>query len=141
MDDLAKLYSYRNNKYAVMCVKHDYRPNKKTKMNGKTQNLYPRKNWSSMVLWNNEHPSNKNLTIEDVNKKDGKYLHRFGWLADKEIGEIDYAWNWLVGWYKKISKVKPKGIHFTEGGPWHKGFENCEFSDVYNNYKKELLKT
>jgi hypothetical protein len=137
IDDIAKLYALKNNKYAVMCVKHDYLPNNKMKMHGTAQNLYPRKNWSSMVLWNNEHESNKKLTINDVNTKDGKYLHRFGWLVDYEIGDIDYSWNWLVGWYKQTDDLKPKAIHFTEGGPWHKGYENCEFSDIFNVYKRE----
>ena len=138
LGDIAELIKNKDDKYAVMCVKHDYNPSNKTKMDGKIQNHYPRKNWSSMVLWNNEHASNKKLTIKDVNTKDGKYLHRFGWLKDDEIGEVDYTWNWLVGWYKLEVKNYPKAIHFTEGGPWHKGFENCEFSDIYKQFKKEL---
>jgi hypothetical protein len=100
-----------------MCVQHDYNLSSKIKIDGKSQNLYPRKNWSSMVLWNNEHSSNKKLTIDDINSKDGKYLHRFGCLKDDEIGKIDYVWNWLVGWYKVTSNIFPKAIHFTESGP------------------------
>lgn len=138
LGDISELLKYKDDRYAVMCVQHDYNPSSKTKMDGQAQNFYPRKNWSSMVLWNNEHPSNKKLTIDDINSKDGKYLHRFGWLKDDEIGKIDYVWNWLVGWYKVKSNIFPKAIHFTEGGPWHKNYENCEFSDIYLQYKNEL---
>jgi hypothetical protein len=80
------------NKYAVMCVQHDYKPKEGIKMDGKAQTIYPRKNWSSLVLWNCSHPSNKQISKELINHPDttGKYLHRFSWLKDEEIGSMPH---------------------------------------------------
>ena len=123
-----------------MCVKHNYKPSSKIKMDGRKQLIYPRKNWSSMVLWNCSHPENKKLNIKTVNNETGKYLHRFGWLKNNLIGEIDYSWNWLVGWYKKNKKNIPNAIHYTEGGPWFKNYKNCDFSSEWQKYKSEMIK-
>ena len=115
-----ELFSLVDDKYAVMCVQHDYAPKGNTKMDGRIQSIYPRKNWSSLVLWNCDHPSNKKVTLDLVNDPNttGKYLHRFSWLEDNEIGAVGHEWNWLVGWYKEPQDGAPKAIHYTEGGPW-----------------------
>jgi lipopolysaccharide biosynthesis glycosyltransferase len=140
IEDISELIKLKNDKYAVMCVQHDYKPSNNFKMDGKKQLIYPRKNWSSMVLWNCSHPANKKITLEDINKRDGKFLHRFGWLKDYEIGSIPFNWNWLVGWYKEDLLNKPKALHFTEGGPWHKNSTCTEYFSLWNEYKKELYK-
>ena len=93
-----------------------------------------------MVLWNCGHPENKKINIETVNKQTGKYLHRFGWLSNDLIGSIDYKWNWLVGWYKKNKIIRPNAIHFTEGGPWFKNYEQCDFANVWRKYKSQMIK-
>ena len=121
---------------AVVCVQHDYTPEEGTKMDGQAQLLYPRKNWSSMVLWNCGHPKNKYLTPETVNTQTGKHLHRFSWLDDDDIGELPYEYNWLVGWYQETETRKPKILHYTEGGPWFENYRECEYSD---DWKKELI--
>ena len=71
--DIKELFKKADDRYAVMVVKHDYQPSANTKMDGCVQHPYPRKNWSSMVLWNCAHPSNKQITAELVNKETGKY--------------------------------------------------------------------
>ena len=121
---------------AVVCVQHDYTPKETTKMDGQTQTVYPRKNWSSMVIWNCEHPKNKILTPELLNKEEAKFLHRFSWLDDNEIGELPIEYNWLVGWYKEPNDGAPKILHYTEGGPWFDGYRDCEYGD---DWKKELI--
>jgi len=133
--DVAKLFELANDKYALMCAQHDYTPKPGIKMDGKTQHIYPRKNWSSMMLFNCEHPSNAQLTPELVSNEefDGKYFHRFSWLNDSEIGEISHVWNWLVGWYKFPDDGDPAALHYTEGGPWFSNYENCEYN--YEWYK------
>lgn len=136
LDDIQSLLSLADDRYAVMCVQHDYSPTSKIKMDGKIQHLYPRKNWSSLVLWNCSHPSNKMLTPSVINTQTGQYLHRFSWLADDEIGSIPLQWNWLVGWYQEPRDGSPKALHFTEGGPWFEGFEDCEYSNYYYKYVK-----
>ena len=134
LEDITQLFELIDDKYAVMCCKHDYTPTNTTKMDGQIQQLYPRKNWSSLMLWNCNHPKNKNLTPEVVSTQSGQYLHRFTWLDDSEIGSLPIEWNWLIGWYKEPQDGSPKALHFTEGGPWFKDYENCEYSNVYYKY-------
>ena len=128
--DVSKLFEKIRDKYAVMCVHHDYTPAEGEKMDGKQQVQYPRKNWSSMVLWNCGHPDNKKITKEVVNNPatTGKYLHRFSWLDDAQIGEISHEWNWLVGWYKEPEQGHPAALHYTEGGPWFKEYQYCDYA-------------
>lgn len=136
LEDVKHLFDQRNDKYAVMCAHHDYTPQEGTKMDGQQQTVYPRKNWSSMMLINCAHPSNATLTKDFVNNPtiDGKYLHRFSWLKDSDIGELSHEWNWLVGWYKEPKDGKPKFLHYTEGGPWFDNYKNCEYStEWYRN--------
>ena len=111
-------------------------------MDGQKQTIYPRKNWSSVVLWNCGHPSNEKITVDLVNNPnyDGKYFHRFSWLKDEEIGKLSHEWNWLVGWYKAPEDGEPKALHYTEGGPWFKNYRHCEYGDVWKNYLAEMMK-
>jgi lipopolysaccharide biosynthesis glycosyltransferase len=141
LDDVAMLFARRQDKYAVMCAKHDYTPKEGTKMDGQQQHVYPRKNWSSMMLINCGHPSNKQLTKEKVNDPnvDGKYLHRFSWLADSEIGDLSHEWNWLVGWYKEPKDGKPRFLHYTEGGPWFDQYWNCPYANEYYRVERQFL--
>jgi len=132
-----ELEQYCDDSKAVMCVQHDYTPKEgSTKMDGQVQTVYPRKNWSSMVLWNCAHPANKILTPEVLNRETGAFMHRFQWLADSEIGSLPHHYNWLVGWYKEPEDGVPKILHYTEGGPWFDGYRDCEYADVW---KKELI--
>lgn len=115
-------------RYAVMVVKHQHEPDHMVKMDGQFQTKYARKNWSSVMLFNCEHPANKRLTLEMVNSVRGRDLHRFCWLEDHEIGELDVKWNYLVG----ISECPdPVLVHFTNGLPTLRGYENCEYADEW----------
>ena len=135
LEDINKLFSLADDKYAIMCVHHDYKPKNTKKKLLSSQQIYPRKNWSSLVLWNCSHPSNKKVTPDLVNTETGKYMHRFGWLKDEEIGKISHEWNWLIGWYKEPEDGKPKALHFTEGGPWlGKDFQDKEYAKKWNEY-------
>jgi len=124
--DIQELFETIDKSKAVSVVKHNFIPKNTTKMDGKTQHIYPRKNWSSLMVFNNNHPSNKKLNIELINNESPQYLHRLSWLEDKEIGDINHTWNYLVGWYNDLEK--PKAIHYTDGGPWFNDYYNCDFS-------------
>lgn len=134
LDDLFKL---ANPKYAVMVVKHDFRPTQATKMDGQVQSQYNRKNWSSVMLFNVDHPSNANLTDELINGAPGRDLHAFCWLQDDEIGELDVKWNYLVGHHTPEIEPDPAIVHFTDGIPTMPGYENCEFAD---EWRSELVR-
>jgi len=138
--DIKELFDQADDKYAVMCVQHDYKVKEEYKMDGQKQTIYPRKNWSSVMLFNCGHKSNRKLTQELVNNPDinGAYLHRFSWLKDKEIGELDHTWNYLVGVYNDIDK--PNLIHYTEGGPWFENYRNCEFNQLWKQELYDMFK-
>ncbi len=95
LGDIAGLAAYAHGDKAVYCVQHDYTPKETTKMDGAVQTAYPRKNWSSLMLFNCEHPSVRTLTPEVVNSQSGAYLHRMQWAADNEdrqfAGDLELA--------------------------------------------------
>lgn len=113
---------------AVYVVKH-WNHGGGTKMDGKEQTVYRRKNWSSVMLFDCDHPANRRLTIEDVNRRPGRDLHAFYWLNDDEIGELDPAWNWLVNVEKQPAHT---GIaHFTLGGPWFSDWKPAPNDEIW----------
>ena len=114
------LAQYINPDLAVSVVQHpSYNPNTEVKMDGVAQHRSYRKNWASLMIFNNEHPSNKILTPKYLNNhKPGLDFHHFSWLKDKEIGSIPLEWNCLDGYYHLEN---PKAIHYTDGGPWFEG--------------------
>lgn len=132
--DIAELMKQADDRYAVMVVKHNHTPENKIKMDGQEQTQYPRKNWSSCILWNCAHPSNQQVTPDLVNSTTGSFLHRFQWLNDNEIGSLDTKWNFLVGWNNEKTSGKPYVYHWTEGGPWFSNYMNCEYADVWFRY-------
>ena len=103
---------------AVYVVQHEYNPSHEIKMDGKKQTRYPRKNWSSFMLFNNVHPDVKALTPKMVNSATPAFLHRFEWVQDQShIGSLDLDWNFLDGEYP-MPAATPRVIHYTNGGPW-----------------------
>lgn len=123
---------------AISVVKHDYAPHPGIKMDGKKQYLYPRKNWSSFIVFNLAHPSVKQLTPDEVNNQDPAYLHRFKWASDCEIGALSSSWNHLVGWYPADSSTRPNAIHYTEGGPWFANYQNCDFASLWRAERLQM---
>lgn len=136
--DIYKLFSLVDDSKAVMCVKHFHSPDSKVKMDDREQTRYFRKNWSSFILINCSHPANKRLTIDDVNTKDGSWLHRFAWLEDDEIGSLPFSYNYIPG----VSPLceKPDHIHWTDGGPWFAEYVDCPMADVWMTYFEDWCK-
>jgi hypothetical protein len=116
---------------AVYCVQHDYTPAHRIKMDGKQQAIYPRKNWSSFMLFNCDHPDVRSLTPGRVNSESPAYLHRFEWVRDdRDIGALELDWNFLVGEYAKPQKL-PRVLHYTVGGPWFEAWRDCDYADLW----------
>jgi hypothetical protein len=135
--DISQLWSYGNESLAASCVQHDYQPRQSIKMDGQKQVAYPRKNWSSLVLWNCSHPDNQQLTPDLIGTATPSHLHRFGWLRDEQLGSILKTWNWLIGNYDPLPNGQiPDGIDFTNGGPWHPGYEAVDYALLWNQYRK-----
>ena len=120
---------------AVSVVQHKYNTKHKTKYWNQPNDSYPRKNWSSVIVWNNSHPKNQILTPNFISTNKGKYLHRFSWLDDNDIGSIDTKWNWLVGEYKDNHRASI--LHYTLGAPCFNGFEKYGHSDIWFYYKNK----
>ena len=129
LDDVAELFSQADPQYAVMCVKHGAQIGSAHKMDGQAQTAYPRKNWSSVVLWNCDHPANRRLSLSDVQERRGFDLHQFYWLADSEIGALPAEWNWLVN--VEMKPTNPKIAHFTLGGPFTVGWQGADHDALW----------
>jgi lipopolysaccharide biosynthesis glycosyltransferase len=114
--DIAELWDItRSGPFDVHVVKHDYRTTKSEKYLGSKNEDYPRKNWSSVIVWNCAHFPNRVLTPEFVGQQPGSYLHRFSWLADDRIGELPLEWNWLPD--ELGENPNAKLLHYTLGTP------------------------
>jgi hypothetical protein len=114
--DPAELFALADRRYAVQVVKRQHVPAESEKMDGQRQTTYPRKNWSSVILWNLKHRAHRKLTAERVNQWPGRKLHAFGWLEDGQIGDLPLEWNHLVG-VDRDGQRDPALLHWTNGTP------------------------
>lgn len=130
------LYPMADPGKAVYVCQHDYVPRGLTKMDGHEQTKYPRKNWSSVMLFDNA--KCRTLTPEYVNTATGLALHRFQWITDDQIGALPRAWNYLVG-EDNQSLDPPKLIHYTNGGPWFNEYVSCEKAPAWWDEYQLLL--
>ncbi len=130
--DVSELFDYakRDPSKAVHVVQHDYEPRDNVKYLNTIQYRYPRKNWSSVVLWNCGHPSNRSVTPDFVNTTSPMELHRFQWLKDEEIGALDVRWNWLVGEYAD-PPADVHNVHWTVGGPYFHEYRKADFAEEW----------
>jgi len=114
----------RQSDKAVLVVKHDYVPKTERKFLDQVQTKYARKNWSSLMLFNNERC--RALSAQYVNAASGLELHRFGWVDESLIGELPREWNWLVTEYDYNPAAKI--VHYTLGGPWFDAYRDCDYA-------------
>ena len=136
-DDIYNLYNRATFKYSVMYCKHDYTPKQDVKFRGAKNQAFPKKNWSSVMLFNNSQC--KALTPDYVNTASGLELHQFKWLEREHmIGDIPLEWNWLVGEYEYNEDAK--NVHFTLGGPWYKEYKNGDYSQEWFDMYKDTTK-
>lgn len=139
--DIAELFQYADERYAVMVVQHDYETEHETKFFGQNNPHYPRKNWSSLMLMNCAQC--RALTPRFVNTASGLDLHRFQWLADEQIGQLPIQFNYLVGEYhhypEGLGHKPPAILHYTIGTPCIREYRNCEWSTLWHQYKAEML--
>ncbi len=128
--DITELWNLRDPNKAVQVVKHDYLTKMNEKYLGNKNENYPKKNWSSVIIWNCQHPKNKLLTPGFIGGSTGAFLHRFEWLADSEIGEIPIDWNWLATEYEINSNAKL--IHYTLGTPCFAEYRESDYAEVWH---------
>ncbi len=123
--DIVELLDYADPVKAVSVVQHDYEPRTDNKMLGQVQTRYAKKNWSSLMIFQNI--LCWKLTPHYVNSASGLDLHQFTW-AD-EVGSIPLEWNWLVGEYDYNPEAKI--AHFTLGGPWWEDYQCADYADEW----------
>lgn len=121
--DPTEMIKYLGDK-TIAVVKHKYYEAIGTKMDGVKNKSYPRKNWSSLIIYNCS--KLKHLTKEYLDNASPADLHQFAWVGDNEIAEIPRSYNHLVGHYKKHNRIK--ALHYTNGGPWFEEYKNAEQS-------------
>ncbi|WP_426955938.1 hypothetical protein [Muricoccus radiodurans] len=138
--DVAALTQTLDRSKAVYVVQHDYVPRYAEKMDGQTQTTYPRKNWSSFIVFNGAHPAVQSLTPQAINTMSPAELHRFTWAADADIGALDLGWNFLEGEYERPAKP-PQAIHYTNGGPWFDQWQNVDFGDLWRAERELYLRS
>jgi hypothetical protein len=122
---------------SVLVCQHDYVPKTERKFLGHVQTRYPRKNWSSLMVFNNERC--RKLTPEYVNSASGLELHRFAWLDDSLIGSLPLEWNWLVGEYPFNARARV--VHFTLGGPYFEDYRDCDYADEWRAEYQSMAST
>lgn len=127
--DIAELAALFDPDKAVQVVQHDYKTKASVKYLGNQNQDYPRKNWSSVILWNCAHPANRQLTPAFVQSQPGSYLHRFSWLDDGQIGALPPEWNWLATEYAPNPQARL--VHYTLGTPCFKDFEDAEMAELW----------
>ncbi len=136
LKDIVELWKLRDERYAVMVVKHDHVPKESVKFLGQPQSKYGKKNWSSVMLFNNA--CCRALTPEYVNRASGLELHQFKWLAsDDEIGALPDAWNHLVGY--NAPRRDAALVHFTLGGPYFPDYAGCEYAEAWRAERDAML--
>ena len=138
LDDIAKLWALRDDKFAVQVVKHDHAPPEQIKFLNQPQSKYAKKNWSSVMLFNNA--KCKALTLDYSNTASGLELHQFKWLGDDAlIGEIPHRWNHLVDYNPPAPIEDLSLIHYTEGGPYFEAYRNCGYADLWIRERDLML--
>lgn len=134
--DIAELFNLKDDSKAVLVCKHDYVPKEETKFLGQTQTKYEKKNWSSVMLFNND--KCRSLTKEYVNSATGLQLHQFKWLeSDDLIGSLPIEWNWLVGEYPQSDNIKI--LHYTLGGPYFSDYSKTDNANDWLAVKERML--
>jgi len=136
-DDIANLWQLRDDRYAVMVVKHHHVPRETVKFLGEPQSKYEKKNWSSVILFNNARC--RALTPEYANQASGLELHQFKWLGNDDlIGALPERWNHLVGY--NPPRQDAALVHYTIGGPYFAAYRECEYSKEWFAEREEMLR-
>ena len=132
--DIAELWNLRDESKAVLCVHHEYKTKMHEKYLGAKNQDYPRKNWSSVVLWNCGHAANRRLSSQFVQQATGAQLHRFTWLEDELIGTLPKVWNWLPDEFG--ANPKAKLLHWTLGAPCFHEFADAPMAEEWHRERK-----
>lgn len=136
-EDIANLWAFKDKNLAIKVVKHPEFQGAHT-FQGTTAQLFPKFNWSSVMLFNNA--KCLALTPDYLKTVDYRVLHEFHWLAsEQELGDLPSKWNHLVQYYPPNPHAAL--VHWTLGGPYLSGeYEKTEFAHEWFRMKAKVLK-
>lgn len=138
LDDIAKLWALRDDRYALQVVKHSHRTEESTKFLGEKQTAYEKKNWSSVMLFNCAQC--RTLTPDYVSQASGLELHQFKWLADDDrIGGLPQRWNHLVDYDPEVPVDTVSNLHYTLGGPYYSAYQDCGYAGLWLAEREHML--
>ncbi len=138
LDDIARLWALRDESFAVQVVKHHHEPVEKTKFLGEKQTAYAKKNWSSVILFNNARC--RALTPDYVSSASGLDLHQFKWLEnDGEIGDLPPRWNHLADVDAPVPVTEISSVHYTLGGPYFSSTRDCDYAEAWVEARESML--
>lgn len=136
LSDLTEIWEKQNSWHGVKVVKHHYQtkhPRKYVGTSLEADNLdYEQKNWSSLIWWRCDYLPHQQLTPHFIQAQTGQFLHRFQWMPQDRIGELEGDWNHLVG---EQEASKAKIAHYTLGIPGFTHYSSTEYAD---QWKKTL---
>lgn len=112
-DDIAKLFNFRDDKYAVMVSKNNLRFE-----------------WASAMLFNCE--KCKILTPEYIETASAP--HKISWANEDEIGAFPNEWNHLVGYDRPNPDAKL--VHYTQGVPAFEVTADSEHASAWTDAHK-----
>ena len=139
LDDITKLWGLRDDRFAVQVIKHTHTPRESVKFLDQPQSKYEKKNWSSVILFNNA--KCKALTPDYVNSATGLQLHQFKWLSgDELIGELPHRWNHLVDYDPEVPENQITLLHYTEGGPYFEKYRDCGYAAAWRREHDAMMR-
>ncbi len=136
-EDIQALWNLQDDRYAVNVVKHAPHQGEHHFL-GTTVKLFPKFNWSSVMLFNNK--KCKALTLDYLLTVKYQDLHQFEWLeSESDIGELPPTWNHLVGYDKPNSSAAL--VHWTLGCPYFEAQKQAEFADEWFAMRDKLTQS
>ncbi len=133
LTEIIRSITIGDHRHDALVCQHDYAPKKTTKFLDNRQTIYPKKNWTSFMLFNNRRC--EALTPDYVNSRPASELHQMMWA--RSIGQLPLEWNWLVGEYEFSHEVKV--AHFTNGLPCFKEYKACDYAQEWFNERERTL--
>jgi lipopolysaccharide biosynthesis glycosyltransferase len=151
--DIAELFETFPTGVDVAVVKHEYAPIEDRKFNGAApQSRYPRKLWSSLMLFWANSSACQRLTPRYVSEATGAELHQLKWITPPTINgaaQVDDSarieqrvlglgeeWNWIPDHSEdRVSFEDAKIVHWTQGTP----AQGCsvKYQDLWDKYHRK----
>lgn len=133
--DISELPDLLESGCDLAVVHHTYSTKYPVKFLGQPNVDYPRKNDSSVIVFDCGNYPWRKFTPEYIARSSPADLHRFKDIKVDRIGDLPKEWNWLVGEYEFNPAAKV--AHFTIGLPCWPEYRDWDYAD---EWRAELAK-